>query len=105
MGGRDAADASPTEAGHAVPTTASSSQRPAPGSVDGPMREFLAWVAHRPRTYADAMEAWQSHCPRYTVWEDALDAKFIRIEFGDGKRFSEARVVLAPRGHVALEGP
>ena len=105
MGVRDAADANPTEAGHAVPTTTSSSQRPAAGSVDGRMREFMAWVVHRPRTYADAMEAWQSHCPQYTVWEDAHDAKFIRIESDDGKRIGEARVVLTPRGHVALEGP
>jgi len=69
------------------------------------MREFLAWVARRPRTYADAMEAWQSHCPRYTVWEDARDAGFIRIESGDAKRFGEAQVVLTPRGRVALAGP
>lgn len=97
--------AHPAEAVDAVPTASPSSQRPAAGFVDGPMREFLEWVARRPRTYADAMEAWQSHCPRYTVWEDAHDAKFIRIESGDGKRFGEARVVLTPRGHVALEGP
>ena len=32
------------------------------------MVEFLDWVAFRPRTYADAMEAWRSSCPRLTVW-------------------------------------
>ena len=26
--------------------------------------QFLAWVAERPRSYADAMEAWRSTCPR-----------------------------------------
>ena len=26
--------------------------------------QFLAWVADRPRTYAEAMEAWRSTCPR-----------------------------------------
>ena len=95
--------ARPAEAEDAAPTASPSSQRPATGSVDGQMREFLAWVSRRPRTYADAMEAWRSHCPRYTVWEDARDAEFIRVEAGDGKRFGEARVVLTPRGRVALE--
>ena len=86
-----------------VPTASPSLQPPAAGSLDGPMREFLAWVARRPRTYADAMEAWQSHCPRYTVWEDALEAKLIRIERRDGKRFGETRVSLTLRGQAALE--
>jgi len=30
------------------------------------------WVLSRPRTYAEAMEAWRSHCPRHTVLDDAL---------------------------------
>ena len=33
--------------------------------------QFLAWVADRPRTYAEAMEAWRSSCPRLSIWEDA----------------------------------
>jgi hypothetical protein len=41
--------------------------------VAAAMREFLVWVAFRPRTYADTMEAWGSHCPRFTLWEDAQD--------------------------------
>ena len=41
--------------------------------VSAAMREFLVWVAFRDRTYADTMEAWGSHCPRFTLWEDALD--------------------------------
>ena len=40
--------------------------------VDPLMLQFLAWVASRRRTYAEAMEAWQTTCPRHTVWEDAL---------------------------------
>lgn len=47
------------------------------------MLEFLEWVRFRPRTRADAMEAWQSHCPRYTLWEDALDLAFIELEPGE----------------------
>src|SRR5690349_10728750 len=35
------------------------------------MLEFLRWVAARPRTYSETMEAWQTSCPRNSVWEDA----------------------------------
>ena len=44
------------------------------------MREFLSWVSARRRTYAEAMEAWRSTCPRLTVWEDALLGDLIHIE-------------------------
>ncbi|MBV9580241.1 MAG: hypothetical protein JO057_16760 [Chloroflexi bacterium] len=50
--------------------------------VSAAMREFLVWVAFRPRTYADSMEAWGSHCPRFTLWEDALDQGLIVVEPG-----------------------
>jgi hypothetical protein len=70
-----------------------------------PMRaltqQFLAWVADRPRTYAAAMEAWRSTCPRLSIWEDALDAELVRLEAGVGG-LSECIVVLTPRGHALL---
>ncbi|HEY1298749.1 MAG TPA: hypothetical protein VGJ60_37180 [Chloroflexota bacterium] len=50
--------------------------------VAAAMREFLVWVAFRPRTYADTMEAWGSHCPRFTLWEDAQDLGLIEVEPG-----------------------
>ncbi len=70
-------------------------------TVPPPVREFLTWVASRPRTYADAMEAWRSSCPRYTIWEDALAAGFIDIAPSRG-RVAEARVILTPRGQAVL---
>lgn len=66
------------------------------------MREFLSWVASRPRTYADAMEAWQSHCPRQTIWEDALGDELIQVN-GDGATNGSA-VTLTPRGRALLNG-
>ena len=48
-------------------------------SHDTLMLEFLTWVASRPRTYDEAMEAWQSHCPRQTIWEDAIIDGLIQI--------------------------
>jgi hypothetical protein len=50
--------------------------------ISDAMRELLVWVAFRPRTYADTMEAWGSHCPRYTLWEDALELGLIIVEAG-----------------------
>ena len=94
----------PAEADNAVSMSTASSQRPVVRSADAPMRELLAWVARRRRTYADAVEAWQSSCPRYTVWEDALDAELIQIECGDGIGIGEARVTLTPSGQAVLAG-
>jgi hypothetical protein len=44
------------------------------------MIQFLAWVADRPRNYAQTMEAWRSSCPRLSVWEDAVIEGLVRIE-------------------------
>jgi hypothetical protein len=74
----------------------------AAGPVNAPTRELLTWVARVPRTYAETMEAWRSSCPRFTVWEDALEADLVRIERGVGTRTGEARVTLTPRGHAVL---
>jgi hypothetical protein len=64
------------------------------------MREFLVWVTFRPRTYADTMEAWGSHCPRYTLWEDALDLGLIVVEPGLP---SSSGVGLSDLGRAALD--
>jgi hypothetical protein len=40
--------------------------------------QFLAWLADRPRSYAEVMEAWRSSCPRISVWEDALADGLVR---------------------------
>jgi hypothetical protein len=41
-------------------------------TLSAPTLELLVWISERPRSYADTMEAWTSHCPRLTVWEDAI---------------------------------
>ena len=43
-----------------------------PLAVSRPTLELLAWIHARPRTYAETIDAWGSHCPRLSVWEDAL---------------------------------
>jgi hypothetical protein len=62
--------------------------------MDVALRDLLIWVDHAPRTYAEAMEAWGSHCPRFTTWEDALDGDLIHI--------ANARVQLTRLGVAAL---
>ena len=41
------------------------------------MLDFLEWIAVKPRPYPEVMEAWRTSCPRFTVWEDAVDNGFI----------------------------
>jgi hypothetical protein len=65
-------------------------------------RELLAWVAARPRTYAEAMEAWRSHCPRHSTWEDACIDGLIEV-LDEGP--DAAMVVMTERGRAALAAP
>ena len=47
-------------------------------------REFLTWLAERPRSYRDVMERWRSSCPRLTIWEDALSDELITFDDSSG---------------------
>jgi hypothetical protein len=44
------------------------------------MLEFLSWISNRRRTYTEAMTAWQSTCPRHTIWEDAMIDGYIELK-------------------------
>ena len=62
--------------------------------------QFLAWVAESPRTYAQAMDAWRSTCPRLSIWEDAiLDGL---VAFAGGATRNTARVTLTAKGRALL---
>ena len=63
-------------------------------TLSAPTLELLAWISERPRSYADTMEAWTSHCPRLTVWEDAIADGLVSVGRG--------RVVLTAGGRAAL---
>ena len=64
--------------------------------------EFLSWVSTRRRTYDETMQAWQSHCPRQTIWEDAIIDGLIRLNREDLLRDPE--VTLTSRGRAMLSG-
>jgi hypothetical protein len=44
--------------------------------------QMLEWLAERPRTYGETLEAWKTSCPRLTIWEDALTEGLVRVERG-----------------------
>jgi hypothetical protein len=69
-------------------------------SQDLLMLEFLSWVASRPRAYDEAMAAWQSHCPRQTIWEDAIIEGL--IEVNPRPQSNNPEVILTPRGEALL---
>lgn len=71
-------------------------------SANSLMLEFLSWVASRRRTYNEAMEAWQSHCPRQTIWEDAMIEGLIQFHRSDSD--DDAEIGLTPRGKALLSG-
>ena len=62
--------------------------------------DFLAWLAARPRDYAEVMEAWRTSCPRLTVWEDAIDAGLITRTRAAGRA---TRIELTARGQSLLQ--
>jgi len=71
-------------------------------SVNLLMLEFLSWISSRRRTYGDVMEAWQTTCPRHTVWEDAMIDGYVQLNRHDTLRDPE--VTLTPRGIALLDG-
>jgi hypothetical protein len=70
----------------------------APEPPSALMVQFLTWIAEPIRTYDEAMEAWRSTCPRHTIWEDALEEKWIEVRTEE----SVARVMLTDSGRAVL---
>lgn len=66
----------------------------ASAAVGFPTVELLTWIAGRPRTYAETIDAWRSTCPRLTVWEDALSAGLVRVAGKDVRLTERGRSVL-----------
>ena len=64
-------------------------------TLSAPTLQLLSWITERPRTYAQTIEAWQSHCPRLTVWEDAIADGYVTVG-RDGVR-------LSAEGHAVLK--
>jgi hypothetical protein len=65
---------------------------------DAEIRELLAWISERPRSYSDTIEIWKTNCPRHSLWEDALGADLVRVV----RNGRASQVALTPRGEAAL---
>ena len=65
------------------------------------MLELLAWVAARPRTYGETMEAWRTSCPRLSPWEDATLGGLVEVQSGDSG-INASAVTLTPSGREVL---
>ena len=87
-----------------TPTTIEATEATTSLSVSPLTRDFLAWVASTSRSYADAMEAWRTSCPRFTIWEDAIGDGLVSVESQAGMTLNETGVVLTPRGRAILDG-
>jgi hypothetical protein len=66
------------------------------------MIEFLSWLSTRRRTYSEAMNAWQSTCPRHTIWEDAIIDGYIAINRQE--MLQDPEVALTASGLALLNG-
>lgn len=64
--------------------------------------QMLAWLAERPRTYGETMEAWRTSCPRMPVWEDAISERLVEIIPRAGAGMNGAAVRLTERGGMRL---
>jgi hypothetical protein len=62
--------------------------------------QMLEWLAARPRGYREVMEAWRTHCPRLSIWEDAWsDGLLARDPSGGHVSLSEKGRALLARHH------
>lgn len=59
--------------------------------------QLLEWIAEKPRTYDEVLDAWRTSCPRLSIWEDACIEGLIAYDpHGD-------RIVrLSPKGQALL---
>ena len=60
--------------------------------------QFLEWLLEHPRSYAETMEAWRTSCPRFPIWEDAVDDGLVVVEELEGRSF----VRVTPAGMAVL---
>ena len=65
--------------------------------------QLLSFIASKPRTYSETMEAWRTSCPRMPIWEDAMSDGLITLR-GDTSSMKERVVVLTDRGRSVLNG-
>ena len=69
--------------------------------MDALTKQLLEWIAARPRTYGETINAWRTSCPRFPVWEDAQTDGLVDVVIA-GTALDESAVVLTVRGREML---
>ena len=47
--------------------------------------DLVEWIAKQPRPYVQVMEAWRTSCPRFPIWEDVVDLRFVARANSEGR--------------------
>jgi hypothetical protein len=53
--------------------------------VEALIRDLLAGLVVRERSYEEVMDAWRTSCPKLPVWEDANDLGLVALERANGR--------------------
>ena len=72
---------------------------PSAPPIEALILQFLVWVDSQTPTHAEVLDAWQSSCPRLSVWEDSMIQGLVAF---DGSR--ARHVVLTEAGRTRLTG-
>ena len=67
---------------------------------DALVLDLIEWVAAKPRTYAEVMDAWRTSCPALTIWEEAVENGYVAC---DRKAGAGAIVTATPLGRTHLQ--
>jgi hypothetical protein len=46
--------------------------------------DLVEWIAQKPRSLDEVMDAWRTSCPRLPVWEDAVDFGYVDRNYVEG---------------------
>src|SRR5262249_2723511 len=79
---------------HALPPEPPCAGSEARMGGSAPTFQLLAWIARRPRSYAETAAAWMTYASRLATWQAARDAGLVEID--------SDRVVLTAAGAAQL---
>jgi hypothetical protein len=65
--------------------------------------DLVEWIARKPRTYAEVMDAWRTSCPRLSIWEDAVSYGLVACQPSPGQAMS-VNMTAAGRAFLTAEG-
>jgi len=54
-------------------------------TFDNLVLDLVEWVARKERTYDETIEAWRTSCPKFPVWEEAVDHGLVAVSADRGE--------------------